>query len=49
MAETETERKRRHGNMEGIRVTLPDGKVLEVDAEGRPTGFVQPLKQPTPR
>lgn len=45
MAETEEERKRRHGNMEGVRVTLPSGQVLETDSEGRPKGFVVPLER----
>ncbi len=40
MAETQDERKERHGNMSGVQVTLPDGRVLETDADGRPTRFV---------
>lgn len=45
MAETQEERKNRHGNMEGIRVTLPTGQVLETDSEGRPKGFVEPVER----
>jgi hypothetical protein len=28
--------------MTGVRVTLPDGKVLQVDDEGAPVDFVEP-------
>lgn len=45
--ETEAERAERHTDMTGVRVTLPDGRVLQVDAEGKPVKFTQPA-EPAP-
>ena len=46
--EDHEKRKQRHGDMSGIAVTLPDGSRLEVDAEGKPTGFSAPTKPAEP-
>lgn len=44
MADNFEERAARHRDMQGMRVTLPDGKILEMDEEGIPTEFVDPPK-----
>jgi hypothetical protein len=44
--ETEAQRAERHTSMQGVRVTLPDGKVLETDDGGAPVGFVEPGELP---
>lgn len=42
--DTQAPREQRFASMTGVRVTLPDGKVLEVDADGKPVKFVQPAE-----